>query len=94
MSSGVDISGVNAEVAIAETNGPHDFAEGDVVDIQIDPDEADTETTYYVSKKRFQELTLIPRVYNGKVDDTGVGSYTMVGLGRDYVAGDMKWDLY
>lgn len=90
LSSGVDISGVNTEVAIAETSGPHDFAEGDVVDIQIDPDEADTETTYYVSKKRFQELTLIPRVYNGKVDDTGVGSYTMVGLGRDYVAGEFE----
>lgn len=90
LSSGVTISSVNTEVAIAETSGRHDFAEGDVVDIQIDPDEATTETTYYVSKKRFQELTLIPRVYNGKVDDTGVGSYTMVGLGRDYVSGEFQ----
>ena len=87
LSAGVDISDVNSNVAIAETDGKHDFAEGDVVDIQVDPDENTTETTYYVSKKKYQELDLIPVSYSGKINDTGIGESTMIGLGRDYVSG-------
>ena len=87
LSSGIEISTINDNIAIAETDGPHDFAEGDAVDIQIDPDEQNTETVYYVTKKRYQELELIPEFFNGKIDDTGIGSSTMVGLGRDYVGG-------
>lgn len=87
LSKNIDISTVNENVAILETDGNHDFAEGDAVDIQIDPDESTTETTYYVSKKTYQEVDLIPRTYKGKVNDTGIGSSTIVGLGRDYVSG-------
>ena len=87
LSKNIDVSTVNGNVAILETDGNHDFAEGDVVDIKIDPDESTTETTYYVSKKRYQEVDLIPRFYNGKINDTGIGTSTMVGLGRDYVGG-------
>ena len=87
LSSNIQISSVEENIAILETDENHDFAEGDTIDITIDPDEALTETTYYVSKKRYQEVDLIPSFFNGKVDDTGIGSSTMVGLGRDYAGG-------
>lgn len=87
LSQGVDITSVDESIAIAETVGVHDFAEGDDVDIQIDPDESITETLYYVAKKDYQEIDLIPQTFNGKINDTGVGSSTMIGLGRDYVGG-------
>ena len=87
LSQGVDITSVNESIAIAETVGVHDFAEGDDVDIQIDPDESVTETLYYVAKKDYQEVDLTPQSFLGKVNDTGVGDSTMVGLGRDYAGG-------
>jgi len=87
LSSNIDITTVDESIAIAETVGAHDFAEGDAVDIQIDPDEATTETLYYVAKKQYQELNLNPQTFSGKVNDTGIGSSNMIGLGRDYVGG-------
>ncbi|AOV58590.1 structural protein [Synechococcus phage S-CAM3] len=87
LSSDITISGVNENIAILETDSEHNFAEGDTIDITIDPDENLTETTYYVSKKKYQEVDLIPLNFDGRVNDTGIGSSTMVGLGRDYVGG-------
>ena len=87
LSKDIVIVGTNSDIAILETDGDHNMAEGDVVNIEVDPDEESTESTYWVRRKRFQELDLIPTQFNGKLNDTGIGSSTLVGYGRDYVAG-------
>ena len=74
-------------IAILETEGDHDMAEGDIVNVEIDPDETITESTYWVRRKKFQELDLVPISFNGVLNDTGIGSSSLVGYGRDYVAG-------
>ena len=87
LSRGINITDVDESVAILSTEENHDFGTGDIVNITVDPDPATTETTYYVTKKKFQEATLIPNEYRAKIDDTGIGKSTVLGLGKDYYAG-------
>jgi len=90
LSSNILINTVDENIAILETDSEHNFAEGDDIDIIIDPDDNLTETVYYVSKKKYQEVNLIPLRFNGNLNDTGIGSSNMVGLGRDYVGGEYQ----
>ena len=87
MSRGINITDVDESIAILSTDENHDFGTGDIVNITVDPDPATTETTYYVTKKKFQEATLIPNEYRAKINDTGIGKSTVLGLGKDYYAG-------
>jgi hypothetical protein len=87
LSNDIEITKVDENIAIVEVSDNHDFAEGDIVDIRIDPDPTTTETTYYVTKQKFQDVDLIPLPFNGKLNDTGIGQSTLIGLGRDYTAG-------
>lgn len=87
LSRNIEITTVTDNIAIVEVDGNHDFAEGDFVNIEIDPDPQTTETTYYVTKQKFQDVDLIPYNFNGTLKDTGIGQSTLVGLGRDYVGG-------
>ena len=88
LSRDINITDVDESIAILETTEPHDFGTGDIINITVDPDPATTETTYYVTKKQFQEITLLPNEYRAKVDDTGVGESTVLGLGKDYISGE------
>ncbi len=87
LSKDIVIVGAQDNIAILETDGSHNMGEGDTVSIEIDPDESTTESTYWVRRKKFQELDLIPIPYKGKLNDTGIGSSSLIGYGRDYVAG-------
>ena len=87
LSKDIVIVGAQDNIAILETDGNHNMGEGDVVDIEIDPDETVTESTYWVRRKKFQELDLIPLDYNGKLNDTGIGSSSLIGYGSGYNAG-------
>ena len=87
LSKDIIIVGAQDNIAIVETDGDHNMGEGDVVNVEIDPDESTTESTYWVRRKKFQELDLIPVTYNGKLNDTGIGSSSLIGYGRDYVSG-------
>lgn len=87
LSSNININKVDENIAIATVDGNHDFSEGDVAIVDIDPDDSITETVYYISKRKYVELDLIPLSFNGEINDTGIGSSTMIGLGRDYVSG-------
>ena len=79
--------GVDESIAILHTDGDHNFGEGDTVNIDIDPEPSATESTYWVRRKKFQELELIPPGFNSKLNDTGIGSSSLLNYGRDYVAG-------
>ena len=84
LSKNVGVTGVDESIAILETTEAHDFGSGDIIDITVDPDEATTETTYYVTKKKFQEVSLLDLQYSAKVNDSGIGASTVIGLGKDY----------
>ena len=84
LSRNIRVTDIEENIAILETAEAHDFGGGDIIDITVDPDEATTETTYYVTKKKFQELDLIDLQYSAKVDDSGIGASTVIGLGKDY----------
>lgn len=87
LSTSIDVATVDEDIAILTTESEHDFGIGDILNIEIDPDEATTETTYYVTKKKFQDIQLIPQVYSAKINDTGIGDTTIIGLGKDYING-------
>ena len=87
LSEDIVIISVQDNIAIVETDGDHNMAEGDVANIEVDPDESITESTYWVRKKKFQEFDLVPQGFNGKLNDTGIGHSSLVAYGRDYVAG-------
>ena len=87
LSKDIVIIGSQDNIAILETDGNHSMGEGDVVNIEIDPDATTTESTYWVRRKKFQELDLIPVNYNGKLNDTGIGSSSLIGYGSGYDAG-------
>ena len=54
LSTNIDVATVDEDIAILTTESEHDFGIGDILNIEIDPDEATTETTYYVTKKKFK----------------------------------------
>ena len=84
LSQNIRVTSVDESIAILETTESHDFGSGDLIDIVVDPDENTTETLYYVTKKDFQEVLLLDLPYNAKVADSGIGSSTVIGLGKDY----------
>lgn len=81
LSEDISISTIDYNYAIAKTENPHGLVVGDVVDVFVNPDDTITEKKYYVRKKLFQELKLRDRKLNGRLQDTGVGAFTILSGG-------------
>ena len=87
ISQGIQLSDLNENVALVSTAEPHNLSVGDVVDIDINPNDATTETTYYVRKKYYQTITLTPPSINCQIDSTGISRYDYLNGGYDYQTG-------
>jgi hypothetical protein len=87
LSENLNIFNIENNIAIVKTSEPHNIAIGDKVNVDIIPDDSDTETTYFVRKRLYQEAILTPARHFSTIVDTGVGSADILNSGSDYEAG-------
>jgi hypothetical protein len=78
---------INTNVALATTDSDHNMAVGDSVIVELTPNDLETETTYYVRKKAYQIIKLLPLNFSAKLIDTGVGRIDLLNSGSGYVSG-------
>jgi hypothetical protein len=87
LSENLNIFDINDNIAIVETNGFHNIAVGDKVNVDILPDDTETETLYFVRKRLYQEAILNPVNHSSVIVDTGIGSADILNTGADYQSG-------
>jgi len=87
LSRNIKIFKLNDNISIASTTTPHNLAQGDLVNINIFPNDATTTTTYYVRKRIYQKVKLNSPSFNTNIFDTGIGRLTVLNSGADYANG-------
>lgn len=87
LSRNIKIFKLNDNIAIASTTTPHNLAQGDLVNINIFPNDATTTTTYYVRKRIYQKVKLNSPSFTTSIFDTGIGRLTVLNSGADYANG-------
>ena len=87
LSRNIKIFKLNDNIAIASTTATHNLAQGDLVNINIFPNDATTTTTYYVRKRIYQKVKLNSPSFNTSIFDTGIGRLTVLNSGADYANG-------
>ena len=88
LSKGLTPFNVNSNIALMETDAPHNVGVGSIVNVDIVPDESQTTTTYYVRKRFYQTVTLRPPSFSSIVNDTGVGRVDLLNGGLGYTSGE------
>lgn len=78
---------VNQNVALVETSTQHGLRIGDTVDISIFPNDTTKTKTYYLRKRLYQTVKLVPPSYKSTIDYTGVGRFEIFNGGADYTPG-------
>jgi len=79
---------VQDNVAILTTSDAHGVAIGEKIDIDVNPSDAASTTTWYVRKRVYQEAVLKNPVISTTLSDTGVGRVAILNGGGDYTAGE------
>lgn len=74
-------------VAILSTTDDHGVAESDIIDIDINPNDATTEHVYYVRSRIYQEAVVKTPVVTRVLSDTGIGRLRILNGGEDYNPG-------
>ena len=87
LSDGLEPFEVNQSVALVETADTHGLGIGDNVNISINPDDTAKNKIYYLRKRLYQEVTLIPPANNTAINFTGIGRFEILNGGADYTAG-------
>ncbi len=87
LSQGIRVNSVQENIAIVETDANHNLTNGDSVEIDIVPDDLETETTYYVRKRYYQKVTLSEQKISAFISDSGLGRINLLNSGLDYQSG-------
>ena len=77
---------VNTNIALVKTDGDHALGVGDVVYVEIDPDDSISTTTYYVQLGATQEIDIKSLTLSTQINDPGLGRADLVNAGADYAA--------
>lgn len=75
---------VDNNFALATTTSNHRLAVGDKITVDISPDDNLTETLYYVRKRAYQKIVLLPFNFSAKLTDTGIGRLELLNSGKEY----------
>lgn len=81
LSSDIEISKISDNIALVKTTEEHGISEGDLVTVDIEPDDSTTETTYYVRKRAYQKVKISSPDYSSFIQDTGIGRLTVLNNG-------------
>ena len=84
LSSNIKVLTNTDKIAILKTSENHNISVGDLVNVDIRPDDATTTTTIYVRRTIYQKLKLNTPVYNKVLNDSGVGRVIVLNSGADY----------
>lgn len=84
LSSGIRVLTNTDKIAILKTNTNHNVSVGDLINVDIRPDDSTTTTTIYVRKTIYQKLKLNVPAYNKVLNDSGVGRVVVLNSGSDY----------
>lgn len=84
LSSNIKVLTNTDKIAIIKTNENHNVSVGDLINVDIRPDDTTTTTTIYVRKTIYQKLKLNTPVYNKILNDSGVGRIVVLNSGADY----------
>ena len=81
----IEISELKNNIAIVETSDNHLLTEGDEVSIDINPNDIQKTTSYYVRRRIYQKVKLPSLNITKKINDSGVGSLKVLNGGGYYV---------
>ena len=81
LSSGIKPLKLNDNIAIVQTASEHGIAKGEIVDIDISPDDSTTETTIYTRRRIYQKVKLNVPSYTKYLTDTGIGRLVILNNG-------------
>lgn len=87
LSENLSIFRVQDNVALLTTSSAHGVAQGENINVDINPDDATSTTTYYVRKRVYQEAVLQTSVIATTLNDNSIGRSTILNGGGDYTAG-------
>lgn len=92
LSSGIKPVSINNKISIVKTASDHNLAINDIVNIDINPSDATTETTYYVRSRIYQKVRLNVPSNKKTIDDTGIGKIFVLNNGSYYNGGNLTGD--
>lgn len=84
LSSGIKPVLINNKISVVKTASDHNLAINDTVNIDINPSDAITETTYYVRSRIYQKVRLNVPLNTKTIDDTGIGKIFVLNNGSYY----------
>jgi len=87
LSENLEIFDIDSNIAIVNTEEPHQLAINDKINIDITPDDETTETEYFVRKRLYQSAILSDVNHSSVIVDTGIGNFTYLNTGLDYQSG-------
>ena len=87
LSENLIIFKIQDNVALLSTVDAHGVGVNGKIDIDINPDDSTTETTYNVRKRIYQEAIVETPVISRVLSDTGIGRITILNGGEDYTTG-------
>ena len=86
LSKNINVLSSSSNIVLVKTEDAHRLSINDIINVEIDPDDSVTETTYYVRKRKYQKLKLAKQNYFSTIQDTGIGRIdTLIG-GFDYAS--------
>ena len=88
LSRNLEAFSADDNIALIETDEPHNVGVGSQVDITLNPDVAQTTTDYYVRKRFYQEIKLQKPNFSSTLKDSGVGRGILLNGGLGYTAGE------
>lgn len=92
LSEDIDIFSINENIALVKTNTDHSLSIGDKVNIDINPNDISTETTYYVRRRVYQKVKLKKPEVKTKITDSGIGRTQVLNSGSYYSSGSIVGD--
>jgi hypothetical protein len=85
LSENINPFSINSNYALVTTDDTHNMALNDVVEVDVNPDDSTTETTYYVRKRVYQTVTLAAPNFETTIANSGVELFTILNIGK-YIA--------
>jgi hypothetical protein len=86
LSSNIKVLTNTDKIAILKTNENHNISVGDLINVDIKPDDTTTTITIYVRKTIYQKLKLNTPVYTKTLNDSGIGRVIVLNSGSDYAS--------
>ena len=88
LSENLPIFKLQDNVALLTTDTPHGVGVGETIDIDINPNDANSTKTYNIKKRIYQDVILKNPVIARVLSDSGIGRISILNGGADYTQGE------